>query len=524
MWQPGKPLRVSLGGARFHRFCHVAIRQTIGRWAGDPLLLEPWQLDLASGLLQTDNERWTTIPAARARTAQGCAEAVAAWLTRLADEPPVEPGLRRYTEAYVQIAKKNGKSTLAAAFALYFLAADGENAPHVFSAATKRDQARIVFDQAKAMVEKSPVLADWCRVYRNTIVCPDNDGTFKVISADALFEEGANVHAAVIDELHRHRTRELYDVLKGGTIARSQPMILPITNAGADLETVCGQVYLQGKTGSRDDLFFYVPELGADDLDQIEHGKFAVAKKVNPASWITKAQLVKLGREKPPFVFKRFHCNFWTEADEAWLPPGAWERLAGTTPLERGDPIYVGIDASKNRDTTAVVWVSLKNGRWVARAQVWAVWDDPSKPKPAAHVHLRRSIPRRLIEDYVRELAHEYQLIAAPYDPYRFGRSAEDLEEEGLPMEEFPQSNPRMCPASQDLYDAIVDGSIEHDNDPVFQAQIYAGSVRDVGIGWRLDKRHSQRPMDCCIALLMAHRVGVEEEFGGAQADVTSLA
>jgi phage terminase large subunit-like protein len=524
VWVPGRVLRVSLGGARFHRFCAVAIRQTIGRWAGQPLLLEPWQLDLASGLLQTDQETWFTIPASQARTASGCATAVNLFLDAFDDGETPAVGLRRYQEGYVQISKKNGKSTLAAAFALYFLIADGEDAPHVFSAASKREQARIVFEQSKAMVEHSPVLSDWLKIYRSAIVCKDNDGVYRVISADAAFEEGINVHAAILDELHRQRTRELYDVLKGGTIARSQPMILPITNAGADLESVCGQVYLQGKLGMRDDLFFYAPELTAEDLAKVDAGDFKVAKKVNPASWITSDQLKKLGKEKPPFVFKRFHCNHWTEADESWLPAGAWERLKGDTPLEHGDEIYVGVDASKNRDTTAVVWIALKNGKWIARTHVWAVWDDMSKARPAAHVHLRRSIPRRVIEDFIRELAHEYDAIAIPYDPYRFSRSAEDLEEEGLPMEEFPQTNPRMCPASQELYDAIVDGTIEHDGDPVFQAQIYAGSVRDVGIGWRLDKRAAMRPMDCCIGLLMAHRVGVMEEFGGTSADISSLA
>lgn len=521
MWLPGKALRVSVGGARFHRFCKAAIVQTIGRWAGMPLLLEPWQIDLASCVLQTDNEKWLTIPAGQARTAEGCAAAIDPWLDGLTEVPV---GVRVYQEAYVQISKKNGKSTLAAAFALYFLVADGEEAPHVFSAATKREQARIVFDQSKAMVEKSERLSRWCKVYRSVIACKHNDGIYRVISADAAFEEGANVHAAVVDELHRHKDRALYDVLKGGTIARSQPMIMPITNAGADLETVCGQVYMQGKLGLRDDLYFYAPELSGEDLDRVARGQFAVAKKVNPASWITKEQLKKLGKEKPPFVFRRFHCNHWTESDEAWLPAGAWERLQGETVLEKGDVVYVGIDASKNRDTTAVVWASLKGGKWVVRCHVWAVWDDPSKPKPAAHVHLRRSIPRSMVEDFVRELCHEYEAFAIPYDPYRFSRSAEDLEEEGLPMEEFPQTNPRMCPASQDLYDAIVDGTIEHDGDPVFEAQIYAGAVRDVGIGWRLDKRAASRPMDCCIALLMAHAIGCQEEFGGAMADVTELA
>jgi hypothetical protein len=141
-----EPLRVTLGGAVFARFCLRWIRQTKGRWAGAPLTLEPWQVGLFSELLRTEPTNTLTLRGAKARDPLPHVEG---WLDDLSAQPGrVRPGRRVYQEAYVQLAKKNGKSSSAAALALYFLVADGEEGAEVYSAAKDRQQARIVFEQA----------------------------------------------------------------------------------------------------------------------------------------------------------------------------------------------------------------------------------------------------------------------------------------------------------------------------------------------------------------------------------------
>lgn len=502
--------RVTRDGARFALFCRAFLRHTKGRWAGKPVELEPWQMFLFSELLRAVDEPWVELT--RRQVADPW-DALRKGLERTTGEPLA----RVYSEGYVQLPKKNGKSTLASAFALYMLVADQEPGAEVYSAAAKRDQARIVFGEASKMVKASPLI-DHVKVYRDAIEVPETGSTYRVLSADGATEEGLGPHAYVADELHRHPKRDLIDVLSKGMVARDRPVGLVITNAGADPNTICGEWYRNGRAvaeaapNARDDLFFFCPELldAQGKPDDRAVLRDSAVKRVNPASWITEKTIRGERRKSPPFVFARFNGNRWTRAETSWLPPGAWDACKGQVQIEDGDPEIVFVDLGVRSDCTGVIELAPK-GRNEAGKPVYHVWGfcirahpDPSESPPPAHEVVEGdTVPHAAVEGYLRELADAQEVLQVGYDPWRFSRSAELLEDEGFPAElvEVPQSNERMCPASQRLFDMIVERRIVHDGDPILAQHIAAAAAKDTPRGWRLDKLKASEKMDLAMAL-----------------------
>ena len=147
-------------------------------------------------------------------------------------------GVRKYREFVLIVARKNGKSAWASAIALYMQMADGEPGPECVSAATKKDQAKIVWSEAKRMVKKSPVLSKRMRCLVAEIVSDFNDGVFKPLSSDSNTLDGLNVHCSVIDELHAIEDKNLYDVIVDGMTAREQPISIITTTAGTVREGI----------------------------------------------------------------------------------------------------------------------------------------------------------------------------------------------------------------------------------------------------------------------------------------------
>ena len=192
-------------------------------------------------------------------------------------------GLRRFRTAYCAVPRKNGKSTLSAGIGLYLLVADGEHGAEIYSAATSRDQARIVFDEAKRMVGSSPALKRRVGILINNLHVAATTSRFMPLSSDASTMDGLNVHGAIIDELHAHRTRHVVDVLETATGARRQPLLFEITTAGYDRHSICFEHHdysikvLQGIV--RDDAWFAFIAAADENDDWTDP---AVWRKANP--------------------------------------------------------------------------------------------------------------------------------------------------------------------------------------------------------------------------------------------------
>lgn len=516
--------RVTRDGARFALFCARMIRHTKGRWAGQPFVLEPWEVFAFSEMLRTvDEERDGTF------IELGVAEMLdpLAHLHRAVAAQAVEPMRSRvYQEAYMQLSKKNGKSGIATAFGLFMVCADGEVGAEVYAAASAKDQAKIVHGQARKVVRASPVLSRFLKVYRDAIEDPASGSVFRVISADAGVNEGLEPHAFIGDEIHRHKNRELWDTLSKGTVSRARPLGLGITNAGADEDTICGELYGQakavrdGQPGARSDLYCFFPELPEKDLDPprgwtvrdpIPDATLERWKAVNPASWITKETLERERRKSPRFVFLRFNLNRWTRAEESWLPAGAWDACRGNLEPDSWQEGITGVDLGSSHDSTGIALVFPlgldDEGKLIADVTGWTLQahPDPEKPPPLAHEVVDGDrVPIALVEKRLEVLADEHELDALAFDPWRFARSAELLEPVFYDVVEFPQTNERMCPASQALFDAILEGRLRHDGDEILAAHIAAAVARDTERGWRLQKLRSKKPQDFAIALAVA--------------------
>jgi phage terminase large subunit-like protein len=276
-------------------------------------------------------------------------------------------GLRRFRTAYCAVPRKNGKSTLSAGIALYLLVADGEQGAEVYSAATTRDQARIVFDEAKRMVGASPALKRRVGVLINNLNVAASAARFMPLSSDASSMDGLNVHGATIDELHAHKTRHVVDVLETATGARRQPLLFEITTAGYDRHSICFEHHdysIKVLEGILQDDSWFGFIAAADENDDWTDP--AVWRKANPSFGLSVKE-DDLARKAEKAIalpgaqnaFRRMHLNQWTEQAERWIDLAAWDACDGPVSLEllRGRPCFGGLDLSTTTDVTALAWV-----------------------------------------------------------------------------------------------------------------------------------------------------------------------
>ncbi len=365
------------------------------------------------------------------------------------------------------------------------MVADGEAGAEVYSAAGDKEQARIVFGQARAMVRASPSLATWCRVYKDTIEVTETGSIYRVLSSDAPLKHGLNVHAAVLDELHVHRDPELYYALQSATGARAEPLVISITTAGFDEASLCHNRYRYGTEG-RDPRFFF-RWWGDGDINNAR-----TWRKANPASWVSLEYLRQQRARLPENVFRRLHLNQWVRQEERWLPMEFWD--AGDAPPEipNGADVVIAVDAAPKRDTTAVVIAHRDtDGDVHLIAEIFTA--------DATGI-----LDYNAVKDYIRDAATRYEVTELIFDPYHFMQAARELEEEGIPARDFPQTDARMVPASQALFDAVTSGRLRHGGDPRLREQADAAAAKQTSRGWRLHKMKSTRPIDAMIAAAMA--------------------
>lgn len=282
-----------------------------------------------------------------------------------------ETRLRRYRIALLLVPRKNSKSTIGAVVALNMLTADGEGGPECYSAATTRDQAKAVAEIAWEMAKRSP---EFCEFYgvrvgsetTRSLAVPAMAGKFMPLSADANSLDGLNVSLAVIDELHAHKTRKVWDVLDTATGARSQPLLLPISTAGSDIAGICYEqlTYLRKilEQTLEDETYFGVEYT----IDEGDDWRLESAwRKANPNYGVSVrpddlARKAKKAVHSPAATnnFLTKHLNVWVRAESTWMPMAAW-RACGNAELKIEDfigvPCWIGVDLAETRDIAATI-------------------------------------------------------------------------------------------------------------------------------------------------------------------------
>lgn len=430
------------------------------------------------------------------------------WLLRSLYERR-EDGRLRYRRALIGLPRKQGKSLLGSAIAVYGMVA-GEAGAEIYAVAGDRQQARIIFNEAKNQVMNSPVLSRECNVYRDAIEMPRFGSVFRVLSSEFRGQAGLNPSLVLFDELWNQQSADLYDQMTLGSGARLEPLVVSITTAGYDLDSLCGQLYQYGKSVAagevEDDAFgFWWWEAKADcRID--DRRQWAISNPNVAEGLLDPEDLLTATKQTSEMAFRRWRLNQWVRSQESWLPIGAWEQNVGEVEFDRDVPMFVGIDMALKHDSIAIVQAQKnEEGRFGVRAKIWHPSDE--------------GVDVADVESYLRSLHRDFNVVEFAYDPAFFQRSAEILADDGLPMVEYPQSGSRMIPACGNAYELIVSARVVHEGSPTFTDQVLSAAQRMTENGWRLSKGKSKRKIDACIAMVMAldransrPRVGTEPQ------------
>ncbi|TAH55194.1 MAG: terminase large subunit [Treponema sp.] len=485
------------------------LRHSKGKWAGQKFVPEPWQQFIIASLY--------------------------GWRQKTT-------GLRRFRKAYIQVARKNGKTFLGAGVELYDLIT--EPGAEVYSAATTRDQAKISFNDAKRMVQKSPELQEYIKSFRDTLVC--GDGVFKALSADDSTLDGLNPSCSLVDEYHAHKDDSIVGVIQTGMGSREQPLLFIITTAGFSTASVCHEEYeiakhtIAGDNGYENDEYFAI----IFELDKSDNWKDRkVWIKANPNLGVSvsveymesqlKEAMQKTSKEGE---FKTKNLNYWVSSKEGWISFDKWKRsralfdektLAGRT-------CFGAIDLSKILDFTALTWYFWieELGKFYAKHRFYIPEEQVDIKLKTDSPQIRKWIERGYITaipgetidyDFMRNDiyadAELYEIKEIAYDPYLAKTLITELKDQFL-LVEMQQQIKKLSEPSKNWEKMVTDGKLI-DNNPVMEwmvgcAEIYTDANGNIKVQKPKANRDSKR-IDGVITSIMAHeraRIWYESNSG----------
>jgi phage terminase large subunit-like protein len=479
-------------------FCSL-LKQSKGEWAGQPLNLQPWQQFILASIF--------------------------GWKRH--------DGTRRYRTAILEVARKAGKSTLASAVGLYMLVADGEGGAEIYSAATMRAQAQITHGEATRMVKSSPQLGKIVRIFKDNIFIEDTASKFIPLGADSDTMDGLNVHCAIVDEIHAHKTRDTWDLLETATGARRQPLMFGISTAGYDRQSLFftqheyTQKVLSGVI--ENDAWFGIIYT-QDDGDDWQNESLWI--KSNPNLGVSKKmdnmqELAARAKEMPSALnsFQRLHLDMWTQVETIWLPVEHWKLCNGAVDAEglRGRTCYGGLDLSSTTDITALVLVFPPQ----ADEDAYQVLCHFYLPDETMKERVRRdrvpydawarqgyltltpgnTIDYDWIVAQVDKDMQAYDLSEIAFDRWGASRIQTQLQDLGGKdfLVQFGQGFASMSPAMKRLETLILSHRIAYGNNPILNWMCHnvVATVDPAG-NQKPDKSRSREKIDGIVALMMA--------------------
>jgi phage terminase large subunit-like protein len=474
------------------------LTHTKGPFAGQSFKLRPWQTRIVKRLFTTRKD-----------------------------------GRRQYRTCLLMLPRKNGKTELAAALAIYFLLFDGEMGAEVYSAAADKDQAGLVFNVAAQMIRNDPELEAQCELVdsQKRIVHRASGSFYRAISAEAYSKHGFNASVVIYDELHAAPTRELWDVLSTSQGARAQPLMMAISTAGYDRHSILWELYAHAQKVQQDPALdpTFLPILyeAAPDADWTDE---AVWKKANPALGdfrsLEEMRIAAARAKEIPAqenTFRRLYLNQWTQQAARWIAMPAWE--ACRVPIDRdalkGRRCYVGLDLSSTKDLTAIVAVF------------------PDEDGPGFDVLAQFFVPQENLRERVRrdrvpydEWARRGQLVATPgnvvdydavrttlqgwgtefdvqtiaFDPWNATDLVQRLQDQdGFACVAMRQGFASLSAPTKSLEKAILSRALRHDGHPVLQWNVANVAVEtDPAGNLKISKKVSTERIDGVAALVMA--------------------
>ncbi len=495
------------------------LKHTKGKWRGVPFELLPWQDQIIRDIFGTVKAN----------------------------------GYRQYNTAYVEIPKKNGKSELAAAVALYMTCGDNEWGAEVYGCASDRQQASIVFDVAVEMIDQCPALKKRIKpiISVKRLVYRPTSSFYQVLSAEAYTKHGLNVHSVVFDELHAQPSRDLYDVMtKGSGDARTQPLFFLITTAGNDRNSICYEVHQKAEdilAGRKLDPTFYPVIFGIKDED--DWSAEANWYKANPSLGYTidiekvraayQSAKENLAEEN---LFRQLRLNQWVKQSIRWMQMDRWDACA--FPVDpanlRGRSCYGGLDLSSTTDITAFVlvfppcdgtekfmvlpyfWIPEENlATRVRRDHVpYDIWQQQGQIKTTEG----NVVHYGFIETFIEELHTAYNIKEIAFDRWGAVQMVQNLEGMGLTVVPFGQGYKDMSPPSKELMKLVLEKRLAHGGNPVLRWMMDNIYVKtDPAGNIKPDKEKSTDRIDGAVALIMALDRAIRNETKSSVYDARGI-
>jgi phage terminase large subunit-like protein len=447
-------------------------------------------------------------------------------------------GTRRYTDLYLEVPRKNGKTSLLAGLALYLMLMDGESAPEIYTAATKEDQAKLLIDEAAKISKQTPGLKKYLKYYtyngiHRLIQVQDNNGFAKPLGRDSDTQDGLNVFAGMIDEYHAHKDNGIVDVLKSGAGARVQPIIAIITTAGFDKERPAYQYrkhvtqVLAGEK-TQDNLLALIYTTDASD----NWREPATWKKANPNYGISVMPAYLEGQANEAIAnpskqvnFKTKHLNIWTDAEDVWIDSHIWSH--GNQPAEipakaYRAPAYGGLDLASGFDFNAFVlsipcqeatyypaWFWIPEGRLKQHAE-----NNPNILQWAKDGYIR-TIPGdvmdwNIVASEIMQIHEQFNIESIAFDRYKADHGViQNLMQSGLPdskLDPYAQTVTNMNEPTGEFERRAINREIKHFGNPVLRWMLSNTTLYTDTNGNRKPNRqntHSQK-IDGIVAAVMA--------------------
>jgi phage terminase large subunit-like protein len=466
-----------------------------GDLAGTPIRLEPWQvfaLSTAFGWIKPD-------------------------------------GRRRFRRVYIEVPRGNGKSALSSAVGLYMLTQDEEPGAEVYSFATTQDQAKIVWGDARRMALKCEPFRErfGVDVWAHSIVCEGSGSKFEAKSAEGSTLDGLNVHFACVDELHAHKTRDVYDVVETGAGKRSQSLLWVITTAGSDRAGICYEVRtyvtkLLAGIFEDDTQFGIVYGLDPDDDWTTEEA----LRKANPNWGVSVEPAATLALQRKAITlpsatnnFKTKHLNEWVNAASAWLDMRKWDACADASLREAdfaADECVTALDLASKIDIAARVNLYRRAGVYYAFPHFYLPEETAENATNSQYSGWARSAkltltPGSVLDfDYIERdllLTRDAlkQLREVPFDPWQATQLATRMMAEGLPMVECRATVQNFSEPMKELQALIYRGALKHDGNPVLTWMVSnVVCMRDAKDNIYPRKERDENKIDGVVALIMA--------------------
>ena len=498
-----------------------ALRHTKGEFHGQPFRLLPWQEKIIRDVFGTVRDD--------------------------------DLSMRQYTTAYIEIPKKNGKSELGAAIALNMLINDDEWKAEVYSCASDRQQAAIVFDVAVDMVRQSPALMKRVKIIPSTrrMIYQPTGSIYQVLSSEVATKHGLNVSACIFDELHTQPTRALYDVMtQGSGDARKQPLWFLLTTAGTDRNSICWEVHqkaLDILEGRKIDPRFYPVLFGLpDEADWTsEENWYRANPSLDHTITIDKVRdAFRKAQETPADEnqFRQLRLNQWVKQSVRWMPMDKWDECGGVVDpyaLE-GRACYAGLDLSSTSDLTALVLAFPPTSEDEPYRVLPFFW----LPEETLSLRVRRDhvpydqwakcgfiqttegnvVHYGFIERFICELGERYNIREIAHDRWNATMMVQTLEDDGFTMVPFGQGFKDMSPPTKELMRIVLEHNLCHGGHPVLRWNMDNAYVRtDPAGNLKLDKEKSTEKVDGAVALVMALDRAQRNLNGGSVYDERGL-